>query len=416
MRPLRLLSGALLVGVVSAHTGETAIQPREPEPQEEPVLGTAADLAGSIEEDFLWLQAGEQIRRSPSLAAAAVATVDVRVEVPILERRDGWALVRYGSFKGWVRPDTSGEPVAETPLAPPRPDPEQLARARGLLQRDARAGKLGSFALHTDARNRRLLRILDQIAARLPQAYSSRYGLDPGTEAGEAVVIFSREKDYRAYVGTLSDADTWPHGHTRRGLAVLFVGKQSRDEVGAILVHELTHLLNRRVLKTLPHPWLEEGMGNDLAFCKIDEGSGELELGSLGGRSVVIEHPRYFIGGESRTDREVHLEGPVASLSLLQQRLERTPAPPLERLVTLPWEEFTETLELRQRYDRSAFFLRYLLDSGDGDLAAGLRAYLSSLAAGEAAGPAALQSHLQRSWEELERGFQGWIRRQRVFE
>jgi hypothetical protein len=412
--PRYLLTAFLLLMVVLAHGSRAGSQSPDPGPQEDPVLGTSADFEETNEEGWVWLDAGEPLRRSPSAEAAPVTLVDVRVEVPVVERRDSWALVRYGPFKGWIQLRPEGEFVAEPTTAATTPDPQRLTLARELLGRDIEPERLGALELYTDVKNRRLLRFLEKVVERLPAAYRMRYGVDPGTVAREAVVIFSRERDYRAYLRTVSDGEIRPQGHTSRGLAVIFVGTQNREEVSAILVHELTHLLNRRALKTLPCPWLEEGMGNDLAYCRIAKSSGQLQLGSLGGRNVVIEHAFYFFGGESRTDREVRLEGPIASLSLLQKRLEQQEAGPLEVLLSLRWNEFTDTVDLRPRYDRSAFFVRYLLDSGDEDLADGFRTYLLSLANGGAAEPAALQASLGRSWDELEQGFEDWIRRQTV--
>jgi hypothetical protein len=414
MKTPRYVLAIFLLMVFPAHRSRAAAQAPDTRPQEDPILGTSAVIQRTSEESWVRLEAGEPIRRSPSTEAAPVTVVDVRVDVPIVERRDGWALVRYGSFKGWIQLQPEEDFEAESKTAATTPDSQRLTLARELLGRDIEPGRLGTLELYTDVKNRRLLRFLEKVVVGLPEAYRMRYGVDPGTVAHEAVVIFSRERDYRAYLRTVSDGGIRPQGHTSRGLAVIFVGTQSREEVSAILVHELTHLLNRRALETLPYPWLEEGMGNDLAYCRIAEGSGQLQLGSLGGRSVVIEHEFYFFGGESRTDREVRLEGPVASLSLLQKRLEEQEAGPLELLLRLRWYEFFDSVDPRPRYDRSAFFVRYLLDSEDGDLADGFRAYLLSLANGGAAGPAALRAALGQSWDELEQGFKDWVRRQRL--
>lgn len=390
-------------------------QPAAPIQQEDPVLGAPADIVPTPEEGGLvWLDAGTRIRQSPSLEARSIAVVDVRMAVPVVDRLDDWILVRFGGWKGWV-------PVAAPILnhrdgpQPTSPDRERLDRAREILNLDSDdRAFLGPFELHTDVTDRTLLLFLRRIAEHLPNAYHSRYGIDPGAEAREAVVIFSRRDDYRAFARKSVASVSPIHGLASHGLAVIFVGRQSSEEVGAILTHELIHLLNRRVFTTPPYPWLEEGLANDLSYCRIEKQSGELQAGSLGGRSVVIEHPIYLPGGWSRTDREIRLKGPVASLTLLQKRQRRGRAVALNHLLDLLWEEFIDPLDLQMRYDQSAFFVRYLLDGDKGHLAAPFRAYLRSLTTGQPADPATLLSHLGRSWQDLEAGFAAWLQSQTV--
>ena len=169
--------------------------------------------------------------------------------------------------------------------------------------------------------------------------------------------------------------------------------------MAAVLVHELAHLLNRRVFEAPIPPWLEEGLANDLAFCRIDA-RGHTRLGSLGGRSAVIEQPEYDQGGFIRLDRRVHLTGPMASLRAVQERWRTAEAPSVARLTDLVWSEFTDPMDRSLRYAASAFLVRYLLDSGgdsgDGELAAGFRSFLQSVAAGGPAGVEQLAGYLER--------------------
>ena len=141
------------------------------------------------------------------------------------------------------------------------------------------------------------------------------------------MVVFSREQDYRAY-GAGESALAGARGHAAEGLAVLFFGDQERGEVAAVLIHELTHLLNRRVFAAEPPPWPDEGMANDLAFSRIER-SGQPRIGSLGGRSVIIDEPVYRPGGWIAVDRTIRLSGPAASLSLLNKRWQAGEALPL---------------------------------------------------------------------------------------
>ena len=253
----RLIASALLL--ILADSPRAVAQPVEPARQEEPVLGAPANIAPNMAEgSFLWLDQGTRIRRSPSVGAPSIAVVDVRIEVPIVERREQWILVRYGGWKGWIPVDRQGNATRQGP-AVTGPERRQLARARDALGLESGPEKLGPFDLYTDVTDRKLLRFLGRIVESLPNAYGSRYGIDPGGEAREVAVIFSHRDDYRAFSRT-STAGRQVHGHTTKGMAVVFVGNKSPEEVGAILVHEWTHLLNRRVFRTAPYPWLENNL------------------------------------------------------------------------------------------------------------------------------------------------------------
>jgi hypothetical protein len=270
---------------------------------------------------------------------------------------------------------------------------------------------LGPFALYTDLPKSRLLAFFDKVAAAVPKAYAERYELDPGDETLEAVVLFSRDEDYRAFAQTITDAPGLPIGHATQGLAVVSVGKRSRDEVAAVLVHELTHLLNRRVFREREIPWLDEGMGNDLAYCQIKRWSGEIDLGTLGGRSVVIDRPGYLVGGQSRVDREIRLEGPVASLSLLRESSAQLP---LDLLFNLAPGEFMDPHDLRTRYDQSTFLIRFLLDSGDAELATAFRGFLRYLAEHEPTGVVVdFAAHAELDVDALNQGYSDWLRAKR---
>jgi hypothetical protein len=376
----------------------------------EEILGAPAVIGAVVEpENLLTLEAGIRVRRSPHAGAPAIAVVDVRTAVEIVARLEEWLQVRYGSLKGWVRVDRQGRAVQDTVPFRTVPDRRALEGAIRRLHAPPQPGRLGPFDLFTDTTDQKLLEFLALVVTRLPEAFRARYGLDPGEEAQEAIVIFSREADYRAYARELSAAGGYAQGHTSQGLAVVFVEAQTPAEVAAILVHELTHLLNRRVLKTAPHPWLEEGMGNDLAYCAITKRSGRLQLGTLGGQSVIVELPIYLAGGASRVDRQVYLKGPMAALSLLQRRHRSNELLPLAQLMNMGWNEFIDPENLRERYDQSAFLVRYLLGSDDSRLAPGLRAHLSALAVGARAGPVELLGHLRCDLADVERGFARWL-------
>ncbi len=381
-------------------------------PPEEPVAGRPAEIAPArTPAETIWLEPGVRLRAEPDGGSRSLALVDVAIELPVLERRPGWARVRYGDRHGWVALPGGAAEAAGERASRTAPDPWRLARAREVLGGEVEAGRLGPFRLYTDLADRDLLRFLGRVAVELPAAYRARYGLDPGPPTGEVVVLFAGEASYREYDReTSATAGLRAGGHAGRGLVALFAGGKERRDVAAVLVHELTHLLNRRTLAVAPPPWLEEGMANDLAFCRLDR-SGRPALGSLGGFSVVVEHPVWLPGGESRVDREIRLEGPLASLSLVRDRRRTGEGPTLEELTGLDWSEFLEPAGRPGRYDESAFLVRYLLESGGDERAAGFRGYLSDLATGAATGRESLAERLGRGWPDLERGLNDWLER-----
>ena len=410
---------ATLFAAATAATPEPPGQgdPRgEETPEDEPVLGAPADIRPpSDATGRLWIEPGTPLHSRPDVRSPAIALVDVAMELAVLDRREHWVQVRYAAWKGWI--STHRDQAVPSTGDPQSPELAawKLALAREMLGLPARSASrrrramLGPFELVTDVRNRRLLGFLAAIAGNLPTAFRERFEVDPGPGSDEAVILFSREDDYRAYEAEVRpETDRGTLGHADQGLAILYVGRQAPDDIAAVLVHELTHVLNRRWLATLPPPWLEEGLANDLASSRID-GAGRLDLGSLGGRNVVIEEHFYQPGGWIDFEQAVHLSGPAASRSLLANRWREGGAISLELLCDLLASEFFDPEDRQVRYDASTFFVRYLLAGEDGDLAPRFHAFLASLAAGGSADPDSLASFLGRGWAELEAGFKAWL-------
>lgn len=403
----------LLLGILVVGPGAAIAQ--APQAETDPVLGQPAGIDFSAGSERVQVAAGTRLRHHPDLHSPSVVMVDVTIDLPILERRDDWVMVRYGAWKGWLLPD--GDPFASVGspgrrLAPESlaPDPERLAQARALLGPLSDTVTLGPFALITDCQDSELLEFLSDVAGQVPEVYRARYGLDPGPATHEVLVMFSRLEEYEAYAEATSAAGAGGSpGLSGRGLAVLAIGDLAPEGVAALLIHELTHLLNRRVMAALPRPWLEEGMANDLAFCRITP-AGLLDCTELGGSRVEIERVRYQPGGWIGGDTEVRLEGPRASMRLIWDRL-RTDSKTfsLGHLLGLGWGEFSNPAGRTDHYDTSAFFVRYLDEGEGGELAAGFRSLLFSVAGGGAAGPPQLEEFLGRDWARIEAGFTAWL-------
>ncbi len=391
-------------------------------PAEEPVIGAPSDLDLEGEADRRVALAEEsRLHAEPDPHSPLVAVVEAAVVVPLIERRGEWVLVRYGGARGWAY--AGGEPAAgrrgglatagpETGLlaAAGRTD-ERLASARRILDLDAPSGRLGPYLLYTDIGDRALLERLDRIAGHVGDAYAERFGVAATAEPGAAVLLFAREEDYRAYEGNESAlAGLGLSGHATEELVALYHGERHAEDLAGLLVHELTHLLNRGVLGPRPAPWLEEGLANDLSFCRL-EPSGRLRLGTLGGRSTATEWTERS-GGQVRHYRHVALAGGRASLSLLRQRLAARALPPLPLLADLAWSELVASEDREVNYALAGFFVRYLLDGERGDLADDFRVFVASSGRAPSGAPADLPAALGRSWSDLQRGFERWLRAQ----
>lgn len=377
-------------------------------------LGAASSLAESLQpRATVWLARGVRLQRAAERGAVTVAMIDSEIEVPVLRREGDWMQIRYGSIKGWVNPLAQMN-SALTPREESSPDPRRLKRALELFAIPVSVRPLGPFDLYTDIRDEKLLRRLAGVAIHLSAAFSSRFGIDPGVEADEAVIIFAKQADYRAFESDDARLEALgSHGHAGGGMASLYADQHSVEEIVALLVHELVHLFNRRVFTSPPPPWLEEGMATDLAYCQIGR-DGRIELESLRGKSKVIDQPLAMAGGWKNVHKEIRLAGPKAAFSLLKQSLERQEPVRLESLARLTWDDFVDPVDRPMRYVVSAFLVRYFLDRHDSQIAQRFKQYLRSLSTSEALESSEILQYLDSDWQEVEHGFGAWIARHRL--
>ncbi len=407
--PLRFALALLLSTSVLAQEEET----------EGNVLGAASELL--IERDeaqAVLLGAGTRLHEEPHRHAPVVTVVDVEATLSAIERREEWVRVSFGGRIGWAY---LGAPPAEdvTPAPPPpaelellppdelTADQERLALAVSLLAGDPEPVAAGPFLVYTDVKGRRKRELLYKAAKHLADAYEQRYGLSPQRRASFAVVVFDRERSYRQFEDSVADLRQLDaEGHAGSGVAALVAEGRSPQEAAALLVHELAHLLNRRAFHASLPPWLEEGIANDLAYCRLDR-AGRLQPQTLGGQGFIVEIP----GPADRFGRRafsgtVHIEGPLASLSLLKRKIAAGEAVPLPELLDLTWREFVAPEGRELRYVESTFLVRYLLDELSADA---FRRFLTDLQAGGAADAPALLGAMDVGWERLASGFERWI-------
>lgn len=396
--------------------GEETIAAPEPvvrrRPRPSPVPTPRPDVAVPVMTEpegveRVTVKPGIPLLSEPRPGARQVLTPTRVAVLRVLDRRPGWVQVQYGEVTGWVpardwigpEPPLGSDPDPVRPVSGRGPDEQRLAWARARLMPPEVVGKVGPYVVYTDLRDPARLSFFDRVAAGLDSAYRSRYQVSPVGDPAEAVVLFSRESDYRAFLGQATTVAELPAtGHTGHGIVSLFDGRRPQSEVASTLVHELAHLLNRRAIGPALPSWLEEGIADDLSQSQIDR-SGRLLPGTLGGVTV-------------RVGRRIEMHGARAALQDLLDAARAGGLRPLPQLLALDWGEFVRgNGELN--YAQSSFFVRYLLQGEQGALAPGFHAFLQEVSNGRPPEPEALREKLGRSWPVLEAGFRLWVLAQR---
>jgi len=425
VRFVRALSLVLLTAVLVPPMGSAVQEPRAQE--EEPVLGRSSASNFGVPEEpapTIELAHGSRLRLAPDVLSPLLELVAEEEAVPVLERYEGWVRVRYGVWKGWILmggadtgPLVSGAPPDR------REDLVRLERAREIMGTRARETKLGPYTLVTDLAENRVDPRLAPVVASLAESYRERFGLDPGPPRGEVIVIFAHERDYRQFESEdlrLAGLDT--EGYTAEALlseadseeesiatlTATFLGDREAEFHREILVHELTHMLNRRAVGPHLPPWLEEGLAEDLALSKVDA-SGRLVLGSWGGSAGV----RHYSWSNRATTLQQTVTGSRAALQVVLNGWRTPYRPELELLSQLSWEMLVSPSSRALLYAQSGFLTRYLLDGAGDESAERFRGYLADVGDGEAVG-GALWSRLDATPQEIEEDLYLWLRRKAV--
>jgi hypothetical protein len=361
----------------------------------------AATVAASA---YLSVPAGTGLHEFADEASRRLTTIDEDVELEALQSKDGWSLVRYRGYKGWVRPGAD----ESKPRGVSDAERTRLSRAWRLLKKP-RETRLGPLPLTTDVADGPLLDRLSRVAAALPAAYAKRYGLEADLgRPGDHVVVFEREDDYAAFADDEpSLAGLKTAGNAGRSVAVLVAGRRDDDDVAALLVHELAHLLNARAFAGELPPWLEEGIAEELSYARIAK-DGTLEPGTLRAR-------RSKAAGETITPRgrvrwvRYDVAGPEAIASRLGGRARAGDLIPVETLLSMPWRSFADPAARTTTYPESALLVRFLLDNEP--TSAAFRGFLAAVAAGAPARASDLAGDLGRDAPSLDRAFKEWLAR-----
>jgi hypothetical protein len=281
----------------------------------------------------------------------------------------------------------------------PGPDPARLERAAALLGPARREGALGPWRLFTDLADSPALRELASVAARLPEAYRARFGLDAEARPREAVVLFAREESYLAFAGDRQELGTKATpGHAGGGLAAAAAGA-ALGETRPVVVHELSHLLTQEAFARPAPPWIEEGLSEDLGWCRVDK-DGRLLFGTL----EVASSTRYVGDTVRRTTA-----GPRATVDGFAVHARAGRVPTLSALLEPGTKLFSEPGTRRDAYTEAGLLVRFLLgrDSGRAER---FRVFLRAAALGAPAGLEDLAAALGTSSTELEKEYVRFLR------
>lgn len=367
------------------------------------VLGRRSSISAPEEpSQTIVIGEGARLRERPDPDSAVMEVFATSIELPVLERQGPWVQVRFGVWLGWVDIDAGGKPPSID--LPVNPDIARLERALEIFGRRPAPGSLGPFTLFTDVEDPRTLDRLAAVAEGAIVAYRSRYGLDPQSLDGAAVVIFAEEDAYRRFEAQESRlVGAHSLGFTSEALSILFTGGQQKVAIEALLVHELVHLLGRRVFAGPIPPWLDEGMAQDLALSRI-EVDGRIRPGTL---STVDPPPgTSTVRGGSRV-----LSAAETHLVTLLGDWNSPYHPGVADLTTLAWQEFIDPERRIIRYSKSALLVRYLLDGGDKRLREGFLGYLAELKGTELAESIPLFPTLGKDPDRIDAGLYLFISR-----
>lgn len=400
-----------VIGPLATTFRDAYLPAPSPEPSEEPVEIVVIDRARTEAEPdrvwgarpSVWVQERTPIRDEPVADAEEIGRTGGIANLRVFERRGDWYRVRYRGAFGWVRlegyeesdePPLGSDPLPPGPLAALPPDPDRLEFARELLGAGVSTGPVGPYRLLTDEDDPELVAFLDRMVAPLERIYAERYGLAPIGDAVGAIVLFSRHDDFLAFQEReVSLRGLRVAGVATSGVIAVDLENRAREEVAATVVHEITHLLNRRALGPALPAWLEEGLADDLAHSEVDP-EGKLEPARLGGVSI-----QRWDGWEYR--------GALASAIALRRAVDEDRLPPLAELLYLDWREFVADPG-QLHYAQASFWVRHLL--AEPELRGRFRDFLAALAAGAPATPEELRERLGEEWSALDARFERWIR------
>ena len=257
---------------------------------------------------------------------------------------------------------------------------ELLEEARSYLEGGGQEGDCGPYSRLGDASDPDLLISCQLLAAELDQIYAERLGVTPLGEPAAVILLFGRRNGYSEFSAQqgLKTAGYAAHSKPSQGYTAIWADPTRPEDFAKTLVHELTHLVNRRALGGNLPRWLSEGLADALGDNATPEGIQPLQ----------------------------GLEGAEGQAKRLQLGYETGGVGSIERLLSLRPEEF-DSAPNSYDYEQSTLLVRYLLL--DPELGTRFRSFLKELADGSPCTPDILQQHLDVDWRTLDHRLQSWL-------
>jgi hypothetical protein len=235
--------------------------------------------------------------------------------------------------------------------------------------------------LYTEVADEGALATCELLTSNLDPTYHRRYGVTPLGRPAEAIFLFSTLGQYQSFVQqqTQMPIGYAAHADTGRGYLALYTGDHSRQDFVETLIHELTHLINRRALGGNLPPWLSEGLADGI------------------GDTATLDGLQPIDGAN----------GAEAQASRLEMGYDTGQVPSISQLLEKDSSNF-DSGTISYDYEQSAFLVRFLLT--DPDLSPRFQAFLRALAEGSVYTLELFYEHMGLEPSELDRRLEEWVR------
>jgi hypothetical protein len=224
------------------------------------LLAAALLLAsGPAAAEHVVLPSNARLHLEPDVTSTALTIVDEEILVELIERKDGWILVRYDGFRGWVR---EGPPAPLVEVRGGRNVPKEwvsqdlIARGRSLLRNGGREVRLGERTLFTDVSDEVLLHDLVQAAAAAKLVFEKIWEMRGAVRPGSVVFLFASAEAERQFAQVACGVA----GPAAVRVAALALSGEGRAQDRDRLLHQVGHLYARDLLGDGVPPWIEEGL------------------------------------------------------------------------------------------------------------------------------------------------------------
>jgi hypothetical protein len=222
-------------------------------------LGLLAGRPAAAE--HVTLPAGARLHPEPDVKSHSLALLDAEALVEVLERKDGWLLVRYDAFRGWVRegaPRSLVEERGDSKASPGVGHEALLARGRALLRGGGRELPMDGRTLLTDVSDETLLKWLVATPEAARFSFELQWGRARSPAPGSVVFLFESAEAEKEFSSVACGA-TEPLGER---IASLALSGKGRAWDRARLLHQIGHLHARDLLGDGVPAWIEEGLAD----------------------------------------------------------------------------------------------------------------------------------------------------------